>query len=203
MAENDVVGLRITGRFQSQNIVHTLHYQITAQTSDDHEVLQNLCDGWDTKFTSAWVARHCDGYLLIGCKGFGKTGNNKRPGFANIETAGSVVAGEVPSPVCRTITLYTDSDNHWRRGRLMLSGCSEDMFNDNDGGVTDVEQTALLTLAGLLLETITESGDTFQPVLPAGVGVGGEYPVENITSYLIRRTPACIRSRRVRGFSVG
>lgn len=199
MAVEDIVGIHIVGRFQAQNIVNTLHYRVKSQTVDDHAILQLLVDAWDAAFNTAWLARHLDTYELVGCRAFSKSGNNKRPGILAIGDPGVVTGIETPSPVCRVITLYTDSTNYRRHGRVMLSGSDTTMFNDTDGAVTDVEQTALEALADLLITDVDSGGDSFEPSLPPA----GANPVEKITAALPRKTPACVRSRRVRGFSIG
>lgn len=199
MAVDDIVGVRVVGRYQSQNIVNTLHYKITAQTATEHEILQLLCAAWDATLSTQWVNRHIDTYELIGIKAFSKTGDNKRPGILDIGDAGAVVGEEVPSPICRVITLYTDSDNYRRHGRVMLSGGAVSMFNTDDGAVTAAEVTALETLADLLIDPITFDEEGVTPVIPPTDLLA----VENITAALPRKTPACIRSRRVRGFSIG
>lgn len=203
MAVADEVGLHIVGRYQDQNIVSTMHYRITAQTTGEDEILDQLCTGWNSACTSAWVARHIDTYELIGLKAFGKTGVNKRPGIFEVGQSGGVVGVETPSPVCRTITLYTADTNHWRRGRVMLSGSEHAMFDVDDGSVTASERTSLEALAALLLADITVGGDEFTPGLCAGTGIGGPYSFADFTSYLVRKTPACVRSRRIKGFSIG
>lgn len=199
MAVDDIVGVRVVGRYQSQNIVTTLHYKITAQTVAEHQFLQLLTNAWDTNLSAMWAARHIDTYELVGVKGFSKSGQNKRPGITDIGTSGSVVGSEVPSLICRVITLYTDSSNYRRHGRVMLSGCDTTMFNDDDGAVTSAEITALATLADELIDPITFDEQSVTPVIPPT----DVLPVEEITASLVRKTPACIRSRRVRGFSIG
>lgn len=199
MAANDIVGIHITGRYQAQNIVSTLHFKIKAQTVTDHEVLQTLVVAWDTAMTTAWLARHIDSYELVGLRGFSKSGNNKRPGLLAIGDPGIVTGEEVPSPVCRVITLYTDSTNYRRHGRVMLSGADTLMFNNDDGAVTTTEIAALAALAGLFTADVVDGGDEFEPCIPPTATL----PFELITSALVRKTPACVRSRRVRNFSVG
>lgn len=199
MAVDDVVGIKVVGRYQEQNIVSTLHFQITAQTVTDHQILQLMATAWDAAMTTLWVARHIDSYSLIGVKAFSLTGNNKRPGIEVIDTPGGVVGIETPSSICRVITLYTDSDNYRRRGRVMLSGCDTTMFNTDDGAVTAAERLALATLADALLDPIVSDEESMTPVIPAT----DVLPVEPITATLSRVTPANIRSRRVRGFSIG
>jgi hypothetical protein len=85
----------------------------------------------------------------------------------------------------------------------MLSGCDTAMFDDADGSVTSAELALLNALAGVLQDPITDGDESFALCLPAGTGVGGAYPLELITAFTARKTPACIRSRRVRGFSIG
>lgn len=203
MAEGDVVTVHVVGRYQQQNIVTTLHYKVANQTKTNHEILPLLLSQWQTKFLSAWLARHLDSYTLVGLKGFGLTGGNKRPAVLVIGDPGVVTGEEMPAPCCRTITLYTDSDNHWRRGRVMLSGTATTMIDQADNSVTDAEVTALATLADLFLDPLEDDEELWQPCLPAGSGVGGAYPIELFKAALPRKTPSYIRSRRVRGFNIG
>lgn len=199
MAVDDYVGLHVVGRYQSQNIVNTFTYRIAGQTVTDHNVLTQLVEGWNTAFATIWVTRHIASYFLIGVKAFSLTGGNKRPGILEIGTPGTVVGTEAPSSLCRVITLYTDSVNYRKRGRVMLSGCDIAMFDAIDGAVTAVERLALATLADAWLDTITEDDESFAPYLPPVDIVPGEA----ITATLPRKTPGTIRSRRVRGFSIG
>lgn len=199
MAIDDIVGVHVVGRYQAQNIVNTLHYKIVGQTVTDHQILDLLCQAWDNTITAAWLARHIDSYELVGLRAFSKSGDNKRPGILAIGDPGVVTGVECPSPVCRVITMYTDSANYRRHGRLQLSGCDTLMFNDADGAVTTTEITALGTLADLLIDTLVQDEESFAPVLPPS----GELLVEPITAVLVRKTPSLIRSRRVRGFSIG
>lgn len=199
MAVDDYVGVHIVGRYQSQNIVNTLHYKIVAQTCTDHLTLTLLATAWETTFEAAWVARHIDSYTLVGVKAFSLTGANKRPGIMEIGTPGGVVGTEAPSSLARVITMYTDGQNYRKRGRLMLSGCDIAMFDSADGAVSATERTALGTLADMIIDPITQDEESWAPYLPpVGVAEG-----EAITAALPRKTPGTIRSRRVRGFSIG
>lgn len=199
MAVDDIVGIQIHGRYQMQNIVNVMHYKITEQVADDHSVLSEFCSGWATALTTAWLARHIDTYSLMGLKAFSLTGANKKPGIIHIDDAGSIVGEECPSPICRVITLYTDSDNYRRRGRLMLSGSADSHFNDADGAVADAELTLLEGLGDDMIADVSNNGNVCEPGLkPTDV-----LPFAKFTDVLARRTPACIRSRRVRGFAVG
>lgn len=199
MAVDDVIGIQIHGRYQMQNIVNIMHYKITTQTLDDHVILGSLCTQWETQHKTAWLARHIDSYRLMGLKGFSLTGANKRPGLVHIDEAGSIVGEEAPSPICRTITLYTDSDNYRRRGRLMLSGSADAHFHDDDGAVIDAELAFLVILGEALMIDL----DTGSNAAEFGLASTALLPFEKITAVQARRTPACIRSRRVRGFSIG
>lgn len=199
MAVDDIIGIQIHGRYQQQNIVNLIHYQITEQTFDEMTILGNLCVAWETANKTAWLARHIDTYSLMGLKAFSLTGDNKLPGIRHIDEAGAVVGTEAPSPLCRTLTLYTGSDNYRRRGRVMLSGSADTMFNDDDGAVTDAELTALVTLGTALLDDVGSGGNVCVP----GLAPNGILPYERYIGVLARKTPALIRSRRVRGFSIG
>lgn len=182
-----------------QNVVNKLSFQITAQAASEHLILQSLCDLWDTALTTGWAARHSDQYTLVGIKAFNLSGAAKQPGFKAIDEPGAVVGTDLPAAVCRTITLYTASVKYRRRGRVQLSGSQVAMFNVADGAVTEVEITALETLADLLFEDVTGDGNTFAPVIPANA----VDPVEGITGAVPRRTPSLIRSRRVKQFLIG
>lgn len=199
MAVADVLTLRVVGRYQSQNIVNTLHYQIAAQTSTELLICQQLVDGWATALTTLWLGSHIDSYTLIGLKCFRESGVAKTPDFSLITGAGTVTGEEVPSPICRCITLYTASAKSRRRGRVMLSGSEVSMFNISDGAVTAAEVADLNTLAATLTTTITKDTDEFSLCIPANNGD----PAMLITDYKARVTPAVITSRRIRQFLIG
>lgn len=199
MAVDDIVGIRVVGQYQGQNIVQVMHYKILAQTDDDHTVLTTLAVQWLADFDTAWLTVHSDQYFLIGVRTFSLTGANKKPGIVSDGSAGAVVGDETPSPVCRTITLYTDSDNFRRRGRLMFSGSVNAMFNVGDGAVTAAQIAALESLGASLIQQVTSAGNEFQP----GLAPSGVLPFEPITAQKARKTPSVIRSRRVRGFLIG
>lgn len=199
MAQGDTVILRVVGRYQGQNIVNNLHYMITDQESAETQILQNLCAAWNTAIPTTWLARHIDTYTLVGIKAFNKTGPIKVPGFLSIDSPGVVVGVETPSPVCRTITLYTASINYRRRGRIMLSGSADGMFNDDDGAVTTSEVDSLTALGQLLNSTLQSGNDAWVLAIPPT----DLLPNEVITSVRGRTTPSVIRSRRIRQFLVG
>lgn len=199
MAVGDECTLRIVGRFQDQNIVNTMHYRIATQTSGDLDILESLCDAFDTIIKSSWVGRHISTYELIGLKAFRKTGTSKTPGFKSIGTEGAVVGTEVPSSMCRTITLYTADAKHRRRGRVMLSGSAAAMFDATDGSVTSTEIAALDALGVLLKGQISNSGDEFDPGIPATAVDSWQDFVDSKA----RETPSVVTSRRIRQFLIG
>lgn len=199
MATQDVCILRIVGRYQSQNIVNTLHYQIVSQSSDDQAVLSSLCLAFQADIEAAWLARHIDSYELIGYKAFVQSGTAKTPAYIPRAQAGIVVGTEVPAAVCRTITLYTADPKHRRRGRLMLSGGEFAQFNVDDGAVTSSEMSLLGTLGAYFLVSITNAGDEFRCVIPATA----VDDVQGINAAVGRATPSIVRSRRVRNFLIG
>lgn len=199
MAVDDVIGIQIHGRYQMQNVVNVMQYKITEQTADNHELLGKMCLAWETSHKTVWLGRHIDSYRLMGLKGFSLTGLNKRPGLVHIDEAGSVVGVETPSPICRVITMYTDSPNYRRRGRVMLSGSEDTMFGDDDGAVVDAELALLAILGTALMADLDDGSNAAEP----GLAPHGLLEFEKFTAVQARRTPACIRSRRVRGFSVG
>jgi hypothetical protein len=201
MAVNDVCTLRVIGRYQSQNIVNTLHYRIAAQDSGDDEILNQLCIAWEADVQSYWDAVHSNQYNLEGLKAFRKTGTAKVPRIRTIDDPGTVDGTELPSYVCRTITLYTESTNFRRRGRVMLSGSVAEMFEGDDGGVTAAQQVALNSLGDALIDTLTVGDDSFQLCIPPTEVP--EYPTEDITTAVGRSTPSSVRTRRIRQYLVG
>lgn len=199
MAVSDIIGVQIHGRYQGQNIVNVMHYRITAQETGEDDILYDFALAWETTFKTTWLARHIDTYKLMGVKFFNLTGVNKRPGIQHIDDPGVVTGTETPSPVCRVVTLYTASTNFRRRGRLMLSGSEDLMFNDDDGGVTNTEITSMENFGTQLIANLVADADVCEPGLaPAGV-----LPFEPFTSAMGRKTPALLRSRRIRGFAIG
>lgn len=199
MSVDDEVILRVVGRYQGQNIVNNLHYKISDQESSEAQILNVLVQAWDGDITTTWLARHIDTYNIVGLKAFNKVGAAKVPGFLAIGSPGAVVGVETPSPMCRTITLYTDSDNYRRRGRVMLSGSADGMFNDDDGGVTSTEIDALTALGQLLNAVLIDGNDSFTLVLAATDLLTNEV----ITSVKGRSTPSVLRSRRIKQFLIG
>jgi hypothetical protein len=199
MAVDDIVGVRIVGRYQSQNIVNTMHYKITAQDDTEHVILQLLAAEWETALKAYWLDLHNDAYSLMGLRAFSLSGENKRPGIVHIDDAGLLALIGAPSPLCRVITLYTDSTNYRRRGRIMLSGSNTTDFDEADGSVAAGVIGDLEALGLFLIEDLVSEGNTFSP----GLAPHGILPFEPFTSVLGRKTPACIRSRRVRGFLIG
>lgn len=199
MATDDVIQLRIVGRYQQQNIVNTLHYQIVDQSSSDLDILSAFITDWGTVHETAFLACHIDTYELIGYKAFRVDGTAKTPAYENRGFNGSVAGEEVPSNVCRTITLYTASSNHRRRGRLMLSGSEAAMFNTTDGSVTVAAVAILQTLGDLLSAPFLPVADEFQLVLPAS----GANPIIPVNAAIGRVTPSAIKSRRVSQYLIG
>lgn len=199
MAIGDVAIVRIIGRFQLQNIVNSMHYEVTAQVSDESQLWDDLLDDWKNTMQAAWLARHSDAYELVGAKAFTVKGANKPPGD-NVEGVSGDIAGDPQeSFVCRTITFYTDNVSSRVRGRVMLSGGAESMFDDTDGSVTGTEVTALNPLALLLRTEFAGPDNTYKPVV--------FNPATDTSSDIIqaipRKTPSVIRSRRIRRFLIG
>ena len=199
MAIQDVCILKVVGRYQSQNIVNTLHYQVVDQASAETEVLENLILAWQGAIETAWLARHIDSYELVGYKAFNKTGAAKTPSFVPVGSNGAVVGEEMPASQGRTITLYTADAKHRRRGRIMLSGGAVAQFNIDDGAVTSAEQALLGTLGQFFEAVIDNGGDEFRCVIPA-TAVDS---VQQIIDTKGRATPSIIRSRRIRQFLIG
>lgn len=199
MSVGDVCVLRIVGRYQQQNCVSSLHYRITAQTSPDLDVLEKLIEDWADKIEIAWLAAHIDTYELVGYKAFRVDGTAKVPAYNNRGMNGTVTGDEVPSNICRTITLYTASANHRRRGRVMLSGSYQAAFLPTDGSLTTAAVGQLQTIGNLLQAELAETGDTFELVLPAS----GALPIELVVSAKGRVTPSALKSRRVKQYLIG
>lgn len=199
MAVLDGVLVRVVGRFQDQNVVNVFHYEVDAQGSTQADLLENLAILWDTVNGAAWLARMSDAYELIGTKAFMADGDSVPPGIAPISLSGDVAGDPQESFVCRTISLYTGNPNHRVRGRVMMSGGAESMFDDTDGSVTDAEITALGALATLFETNMVGGGDTFIPIIFNRTTKGHE-PIIKATP---RKTPSIVRSRRVRQFLIG
>lgn len=199
MAVGDELTLRVVGRYQSQNIVNTLHYRIANQTASELLICERLIELWDTALRVLWTGRHIDTYTLVGLKAFRKTGVAKTPHFKLVTANGTVTGDEVPSPVCRCITLYTADAKPRRRGRIMLSGSEAGMFNQLDGGVTAAQITSLETMMTTMLTQLSGAGDEFDigiPSTPTGI-------FQAITDSKPRVTPAIVTSRRIRQFLIG
>lgn len=199
MAVGDVSRLTVVGRFQEQNIVNTFHYHHDRQTTEESTILKTLIDLWDTALTAAWSARHSDDYKLVGLKAFKHSGASKVPGFKRKDVFGDVAGIPHSAFVSRVITLYTDSDNHRRRGRLQLSGGENLQFDEGDGSVLNAEVTLMQTLADLILETVEGVDDDFSLCIPST----DVLPLEFVTSVRARGTPGIIRSRRIKGYFIG
>lgn len=199
MVVGDVAVVRVVGRFQNQNIVNTMHYALTAVVSDPTDVLTNLAITWDADHGAAWLARMSDAYELIGIKAFVAKGDAVPPGIVPVSISGDVVGDNQEAFVCRTLTIYTSNLNYRVRGRIMLSGGVETMFNDTDGSVTDAEIIALAPLITSLESDIAIGGDiwrlgTYNKTLDV---------FSDRTILRARKTPSVVRSRRVRQFSIG
>lgn len=204
MAVNDELTLRIVGRYQDQNIVNTLTVRVSAQTTEEKNICAALITAFQSECQVAWLARHLDTYTLVGYKAFRKTGVAKTPHFTSVGSAGVVTGEELPSFVCRTITLYTDSTNHRRRGRVMLSATAVAQLDTADGSLTAGEIVALNVLGAALTGSWDANGDSFQLCIPAGVDKDGNpIPTEDITDFAARETPSSVTTRRIRQFLVG
>lgn len=199
MAVMDELTLRVVGRYQSQNIVNTLHYRIANQAASELVICERLIDLWDTALRVLWTGRHIDTYTLVGLKAFRKTGVAKTPHFKLITANGTVAGDEVPSPVCRCITLYTADAKPRRRGRIMLSGSEAAMFNTTDGAVTAAQIGDLETLMATMMTQLSGAGDEFDIGIPSTPTDNWQ----NITDSKPRVTPAIVTSRRIRQFLIG
>lgn len=199
MPPQDTVVLRVVGKFQDQNICNTLHYNIEDQTSDNTTILESLCLAWIADIKGLWLARHSDAYRLTGVKAYRVDGEPKVPAFSLIGEAGGVTGVAVLSFAARVITMYTDSENHRRRGRVMLSGGEVNMFEADDGSVEAAEAGMMQVLGDLLVTPLILAGDTFRLCIPPTLQV----PFELVVAALARTTPGVLRSRRVKKMYIG
>jgi hypothetical protein len=199
MAVNDVSRLVVVGWFQDQNIVNTFHYKHTVQASEEREVLQELCLQWQAANTIAWLARHSDAYSFVGIKAFRHTGAGKVPGHLLIGELGAIDGTANSSFVSRNITLYTDSANHRRRGRIQISGSITADFDEITGAVLAAQVVLMQALANTLLDPLTGPDDTWELCIPPT----DADPTEVITAARARATPGVIRSRRIKSMFIG
>lgn len=199
MATSDIAVLRIVGRYQDQNIVNTMHYIIDELAGNEVDQWKELVDDWETEFATEWLGRHIDSFEFVGLKAFTVRGGNVPPGFASVRLNGTVVGDPQESFVCRTITLYGDGSNSRRRGRLMLSGGAETMFDDGDGSLTGAEIGFLNALGENLIEPLNVGNNTYKPILYDKL----LDTVTGLVSAKGRITPSIIRSRRIKQFLIG
>lgn len=199
MPVGDIAVLRIIGRYQDQNIVNTMHYRVTSQAGGDDDLWDQLCVEWELTNGPLWLARMGGTYELQGVKAFTVKGDAVPPGTAIIQTTGDLTGDPQESYVCRTITFYTDNANPRRRGRLMLSGGVESLFNDLDGSVASVEVGLLTILGTAFMVDLTSTDNTYEMVIfqknPEVISI----PIKARG----RLTPAVLRSRRIKQFIVG
>lgn len=199
MAVGDIGILRVVGNFQSQNIVNSLHYEVTTQATSDLVLWDDLAAGWWSDFQAEWSARHSDAYTVEGIKVFTIKGDPHPPGVEIVNEAGAVIGDPQEAFIGRTITLYTESANHRNRGRLQLSGGVESMFDDTTGAVTATEVTAMSALIGQLLDGVITTDNAYSLVI---------YQRVLLTSFTVARavarvTPSVVRSRRIKQFLIG
>lgn len=199
MAVDDIVSLRVVGRYQAQNIVNTFHYQIGDQGESEQAVLQSLLLAWISTVQTVWIAAHSTVYELVGIKGFNHTGAAKTPAFTAIGENGGRSGTPCPSLVCRTITLYTASAKHRRRGRAMLSGSITEDFNVADGSVNAGGRGVMDNLGTKLDDTMINGAEAFIPCIPPTA----VDPVEAIIDFKSRVTPSSVTTRRIRQFLIG
>lgn len=199
MAIGDVGVLRVVGKFMDQNVVNTIHYEVTHQSGSDTDMWQTLAAEWELVNEPAWATRHSSSYELTGIKVFTAKGDSSPPGYHPVSTVGGVPGDPQESFICRVITWYTDSPNPRVRGRLMLSGGVESQFDDSDGSVTDTEVGLLTAIGDTLALPLTPTGYTFTPVIFNRT----LDTTHTIIKSLGRSTPAVLRSRRFRQYLIG
>lgn len=199
MPTGDIAVVRIIGRFQDQNIVNTMHYRVTNQAGADVDLWDQLCVEWELTNSPLWLARMSDDYVLQGVKAFTVKGDAVPPGTSIIAATGDLTGDPQESFVCRTITFYTDNANPRRRGRLMLSGGVESLFNDSDGSVASVEVGLLTALGTAFLTDLTSTDNTYEMVVFQKNPEVISMPIKARG----RLTPSVLRSRRIKQFIIG
>lgn len=199
MSIGDVAVLRIVGRYQDQNIVNTMHYEVEDQATGDAVLWDTLIDGWIGDHETLWLGEHIDAYTLIGLKAFTVKGDTRPPGERTRNNAGTIAENPAPAFVCRTITFYSESSNPRVRGRLMLSGSSEAMFHDDDGSVVAGQIITMQALGDQLLGELVDTGNTFKPVLYSKLLDA----TNDLLAAKARITPSSVRSRRVKRMLIG
>lgn len=202
MGVGDTIALKIVGRLQSQNIVQTLHYKVTAQTVADTAICDELCSAWSTTHQAAFLALISEDYELVGYKAFCVSGATLIPGQAVVGDNGTVVGESLPASVAKTITLYPEDVAMKHRGRFMIPGGTANHFDNDDGGVVAAQITSMQALGNALVAGCDNgAGDEFQLVIWGDQGGGNE--AFDISVAKARRTPANIRSRRIRELLIG
>lgn len=199
MPVGDIAVMRIIGRYQGQNIVNTMHYRVTTQVGGDVDLWDELCTDWEITNSPLWLARCSDEYELQGVKAFTVKGDSVPPGTALIQLSGDVAGDPQEAFVCRTITFYTDSGDNRRRGRLMLSGGTEAMFNDTDGSVAAAEVGLLTTLGTAFMADLDNGDNEYELVIYDAKSDTTSLPIKARG----RLTPSIMRSRRVQQFLIG
>ena len=199
MAVDDIAVLRLVGRYQDQNIVNTMHYLVTEQTTSDLQLWLDLINGWYTAHNVLWLGEFIDEFIWVGLKAFTARGDTKPPGERTIGNAGTVAENPAPAFVCRTITLYSSSPNPRVRGRIMLSGSSEIMFDDADGAVVAGQLITMQALGDDLIEEVVENDNHYQPCLYNKA----TDTVSLLVAAKARTTPSVVRSRRIKRMLIG
>jgi len=201
MAAGDILEMRVHGICQTQNIVNLHHFEVTAYNGAKKNQAQDLVDAWFANLRDVWLEAHSEDYKLMGVRAdAGKVDDPPLvPGYTASDLAGTIEEATYSSAICRVITLYADEAQPTHRNRLMLSGTPSQALAAATGNVTAVH---LNLLEQWCLDYFIE----FQ-------GIDGEYKqccfsVNTKTKYDLlaskpRSTPALIRSRRPREYSVG
>lgn len=199
MAVGDVAVLRVLGTYQNQNIVNTLHYRIITEGSTPQSRLDSLCQQWSTDLQAVWIAAHIDTYELSATQANLVKGNAIPPGEFLIAAAGTVSGVPSPAVNCRTITLYSDSSNHRRRGRVMLSGSDDGDFAAGTGIVVSGAMILMQAIGDALLDSIEPTGDEWALVLYDKA----TDTTSDIIKAKARPTMSVVTSRRGRPFDFG
>lgn len=202
MSVADLMQLKIVGRLQDQNCVQTLCYEISQQAAGEEAIAKQLCIAWYSTHGTAFLARCSEDYTLVGLKAFGLTGDPKVPGQSLLNGAGTVAESCPTAMIARTITLYPEEISNHHRGRIMIPGTVDSMLDNEDGSVEDDEVTAMQALADALLEGCDDGGGNAFDLRIWGK-VAGVPQKFDINAVVAQKTPAAIRSRRIRELLIG
>lgn len=200
MANGDILALKLHGIMQDQNCVTTLHYEVTAQSGAEEELCQSLAYEWGENLITSFLALMNDDYTLLGLRADARkaAAGTLVPGFYTSGDPGVVSGTASLASTAGTVTLYVDSANPRHRGRVMFPGRTVTDF-DASGGLTNVTALVLEGFVDTLREPLVGSIGTYQLcVYSKALDVA-----HDIVAHRAQSAPAVLRSRRIRGYSIG